>query len=128
MLKERDNDNEVQAMKIVTIKELDDVLSSVDPEEPHEEQTHQVEVSLANHKVVVVPCMLAVADRPQRPQEIALVIPRGLCRGGQPTRRGLMHAAAEAVRRHLAHRKHPWLEVRTRINGVLTPLMRVHTA
>ncbi|RRS06306.1 hypothetical protein EIP75_01600 [Aquabacterium soli] len=114
-------------MKIMTIKELDEVLATEDPEE-HPEQTHDVEVSLANHKVVVVPCMLAVADRPQRPQEIALVIPRGLCRGGQPTRQGLLHAAAEAVRRHLAHRKHPWLEVRTRINGVLTPLMRVHTA
>lgn len=114
-------------MKIVNLSELDQVLASDDPEEPHG-QTHEVEVSLANHKVVVVPCMLAVADRPQRPQEIALVIPRELCRGGHPTRRGLLHAAAEAVRRHVAHRPHPWLEVRTRINGVLTPLMRVHTA
>ena len=112
-------------MKIITINELDNVLAAEDTEDHHD---HDVEVSLANHKVVVVPCMLAVADRPQRPEEIALVIPRGLCRGGQPTRQGLLHAAAEAVRRQLAHRKHPWLEVRTRINGVLTPLMRVHTA
>ncbi|MFY9478391.1 MAG: hypothetical protein WAQ08_12160 [Aquabacterium sp.] len=121
------NDNEVPQMKIVNIKELDQVLSTVHLDEAHD-PLHDVEVSLANHKVVVVPCMLAVADRPQVPQEIALVIPRDLCRKGQPTRHGLMHAAAEAVRRHLAHRKHPWLEVRARVNGVLTPLMRVHTA
>ena len=114
-------------MKIITINELDTVLAAEDAEE-HHQQPHDVEVSLANHKVVVVPCMLAVADVPQRAEEIALVIPRGLCRGGQPTRQGLLHAAAEAVRRQMAHHKHPWLEVRTRINGVLTPLMRVHAA
>src|SRR5690606_40019908 len=100
MPKERYNDNEVPAMKIITIKELDNVLATDDNEDHHD---HDVEVSLANHKVVVVPCMLAVADLPQRTEEIALVIPRGLCRGGQPTRQGLLHAAAEAVRRQLAH-------------------------
>ena len=116
-------------MKTMTIQELEQALDPMLGDDSLDDTPtpHEVDVSLANHMVVVVPCVIAPPDSPQQGADVALVIPREQCRGGRPTRRGLWRAVAEAVRRQRG-RAHHLLEVRAMVNGVLTPLLRINAA
>lgn len=86
------------------------------------DHAHDVDIVMANHLAVVVPCQLKL-DSKGAMTEAELVIPRRHCQGNRPTRRGLWAAAADLAKyRHDGQRR---LEVLARLDGVLTPVLRV---
>ncbi len=88
----------------------------------HSDHAHDVDIVMANHLAVVVPCQLKL-DGKGATTEAELVIPRKHCKGDRPTRRGLWAAASDLARyRHAGQRR---LEVLARLDGVLTPVLRL---
>lgn len=86
------------------------------------DHTHDVDLVMANHLAVVVPCQLML-DSKGVMTEAELVISRKHCKGNRPTLRGLWAAAADLVKhRHAGQRR---LEVLARLDGVLTPVLRL---
>lgn len=96
-------------------------LDPTTPENP--DHAHDVDIVMANHMAVVIPCQLKLGSKEGPLREAELVIPRKHCKGNRPTRRGLWAAAADLVR--LRHHGQPKLEVLARLDGVLTPVLRM---
>lgn len=86
------------------------------------DHAHDVDIVMANHLAVVVPCQLKL-DSKGGMTEAELVISRKHCKGNRPTRRALWAAAADLVKRR--HGGQHRLEVLARLDGVLTPVLRL---